>query len=91
MSATLVEIFGVDGRPKPAEPAKPHPCVEPHCWHLCGEQHTVANHSDWTCCMCGARHCVRTRGPVRAWEHGPHAGPSQAMGCGVVLGQVVLP
>lgn len=55
-----------------------------HCWHLSGEQHTVPNHSDWVCCFCGKRHCVRVRTMMTG--HGQHAGPSAAKGCGVILG-----
>lgn len=87
-----VIIYGVDGKPKPPVPTRPTPCTGLHCWHLAEGQHTIANHSDWTCCLCGAKHCVTARRPLEGgWTHGPHAGPSHQKGCGVVLGRVVLP
>lgn len=90
----MIQIYQVDGTPKPEapkKPEKPEPCATAeHCWHLSGEQHTIGNHSDWTCCNCGKRHCVRAPHAL-VGGHGPWVSEAEQKGCGTVLGKVVLP
>lgn len=86
-----LQVYGVDGRPKPGaqpKPETPPMCLEErHCWHESAEVHTVGGHTDWVCCHCGRSRCLNAG---LLFEHGPFA-ETKARPRGMSLGRVSLP